>query len=190
MTKNAREIVHSTCLITIALAGLVHLLIAPAHYAHAPAHGIFFAGAGLAQCGWAVAFWRRPTLTLYRAGLTVSGGLVVLWLLTLALPAPFGGHEAGSIDSSAVVCKVSELIGLIALVAVAAQGGQLAVGRKLSVPRLVSEALLVSLLMGAGFFGLGKAAEPLFPHWQHEIEHGHEESDHQAEHGEHDHAEK
>ncbi|MBI1878392.1 MAG: hypothetical protein HYR94_09230 [Chloroflexi bacterium] len=114
MSKSKDEIIPYICVITIGLAGLTHLFIVPAHYAHAPAHGVFFAVAGLVQCAWAVAFWRRPSLTLYRAGLAVSGGLVVLWLLTLALPAPFGGHDAGSIDASAVVCKVSELLGLIA----------------------------------------------------------------------------
>jgi hypothetical protein len=201
MLKNNQEIIRSVCVITIALAGLVHLLIAPAHYAHAPAHGIFFAVAGIGQFAWAVIFWRRPSLALYRVGLAVSGGLVVLWLLTLALPAPFGGHDAGTIDASAVVCKASELIGLIALVALVLQGGKLAIGGNLSAPRLMSEAVLVSLVVGAVFFGAGKAAEPMFPQWQHphvesehsaapdeqdhDLEHG--EHDHDAEHGEHDH---
>ncbi|MCQ3980642.1 MAG: hypothetical protein DPW09_45120, partial [Anaerolineae bacterium] len=65
MLKNNQEVIRSICVITIALAGLVHLLIAPAHYAHAPAHGLFFAAAGIVQCIWAVAFWRRPSLALY-----------------------------------------------------------------------------------------------------------------------------
>ncbi|GAB4441591.1 MAG: hypothetical protein Fur0044_38050 [Anaerolineae bacterium] len=188
MSKSSREIIRSICVLTIALAGLVHLIIAPAHYAHAPAHGIFFAIAGLIQCAWAVAFWRRSSLALYRVGLAVSGGLVVLWLLTLALPAPFGGHDAGSIDTPALVCKVSELVGLIALVALVMQGGQWAISGKLSAPRLLGEAVIVSLLVGAVFFGAGKAAEPLFPQWQHGVEHAHEETDSPAEHGEHDHA--
>lgn len=197
MFKNNQEIIRFICVITIALAGLVHLLIAPIHYAHAPAHGIFFAVAGVMQCAWAVAFWRRPSLALYRAGLAVSGGLVVLWLLTLALPAPFGGHDAGAIDASAVVCKVSELTGLIALVALMLPGGNLVISGNLSASRLMSEAVLVSLIVGAVFFGAGKAAEPMFPQWQHT----HAESEHSAapdqqehdmehsqdmEHGEHD----
>ncbi|MBE7550450.1 MAG: hypothetical protein HS126_05170 [Anaerolineales bacterium] len=201
MLKTNHEVIRSICVITIALAGLVHLLIAPAHYAHAPVHGLFFAVAGIVQCAWAVTFWRRPSLALYRVGLAISGGLVVLWLLTLALPAPFGGHDAGTIDASVVVCKASELIGLIALVALMLQGGKLAAGSSLSAPRLMSEALLVSLIVGAVFFGAGKAVEPMFPQWQHphlesersaapaeqdhDLEHG--EHHHDAEHGEHDH---
>jgi hypothetical protein len=35
--------------IAIAIAGLIHLVLAPAHYAHAPAHGVFFALAGMAE---------------------------------------------------------------------------------------------------------------------------------------------
>jgi hypothetical protein len=176
------EITRYICVATIALAGLVHLFIAPAHYGHAPAHGIFFAMAGLVQCAWVIAFWRRPSLTLYRLGLAVSGGLVVLWLLTLALPAPFGGHDSGSIDTPALVCKLSETIGLVALVALVMQGGQLALAGALSAPRLMSEALLVSLLVGGAFFGVGKVAEPLFPQWQHGAEHLPA-----AEHGDHSH---
>jgi hypothetical protein len=198
------QIIRSICVLTIALAGLVHLFMAPEHYAHAPAHGLFFGVAGLIQCAWAVTFWRRPSLPLYRIGLALSGGLVVLWLLTLALPAPFGGHDAGSIDASAVVCKVSELVGLITLVALAIQGGQFAAMGRLSMPRLVGEALAVSLIVGVGFYGLGKAAEPIFPQWQHphqvsehsaehgeadhDMTHEHSESEHTMEHGGHDHA--
>jgi ABC-type nickel/cobalt efflux system permease component RcnA len=109
----------------------------------------------------------------------------VLWLLTLALPAPFGGHDASSIDAPAIVCKVSELVGLIALVALALQGGQFAAPGKSSRPKLVGEAVVVSLIVGAGFFGLGKAAEPLFPQWHHEAGHSHEEIEHEADHDEH-----
>lgn len=188
MSKSSREIIRSICAITIAVAGLVHLIIAPVHYDHAPAHGIFFAIAGLIQCAWAVAFWRQPSLALYRVGLAVSGGLVVLWLLTLALPTPFGGHDAGSIDTPSVVCKLSELVGLTALVALMMQGGQWVLNGKLSSPRLLGEAVVVSLIVGALFFGAGKAAEPLFPQWQHNAEHAHEETGQPAEHGEHDHA--
>jgi hypothetical protein len=155
-------------IIMIALAGLVHLLIAPAHYAHAPAHGLFFAVAGLVQCGWAVAFWRWPSLALYRVGLAISGGLIVLWLLTLALPAPFGGH-AEAIDASALVCKASELSGLISLVALALMGPT-AFGPR-SATRRVGEALALSLIVGLIIFGAGKAAEPLFPGLEHEAQH-------------------
>lgn len=205
MFKDKQNIIHSICVLTIALAGLVHLLVAPAHYDHAPVHGIFFAVAGIIQCAWAVVFWRRPSLALYRLGLAVSGGLVVLWLLTLTLPAPFGGHDMGAIDASAIVCKVSELAGLFALVALVLQGG--AMSGNLSVGRVMGEAVLVSLLVGALFFGAGKAAEPVFPQWQHahaesepsaaphehsaDPEHGQQEHNtehsHDTEHGEHDH---
>jgi hypothetical protein len=167
----------------IALAGLVHLLIAPVHYAHAPAHGLFFAGAGLGQCVWAVAFWRRPSLALYRVGLAASGGLVVLWLLTLALPVPFGGH-AEPIDASVIVCKASELIGLVSLV-ILALVGQTTFGPR-STARRVGEALALSVIVGLVFFGVGKAAEPMFPGLGHEAQHAHEHSaeapDHAEEH--------
>jgi hypothetical protein len=64
MSTSKTEIIRLIPTVTIALAGLVHLLIVPAHYAHAPAHGIFFALAGIVQITWAVAFWRRPSVIL------------------------------------------------------------------------------------------------------------------------------
>jgi hypothetical protein len=65
MFKSKTEITGLIPMITIALAGLVHLLIVPAHYAHAPAHGIFFALAGIVQIAWSVAFRAvlRPSFT-------------------------------------------------------------------------------------------------------------------------------
>lgn len=32
-----------------ALAGIIHLWIIPEHWEHAPAHGLFFLGVGIAQ---------------------------------------------------------------------------------------------------------------------------------------------
>jgi hypothetical protein len=148
--------------ITIAIAGIVHLLITRMHYAHAPIHGIFFALAGLAQCAWAVAFWRGPSLLLYRLGLGLSGGLVTLWLLTHTWGAPFG-HGSEFIDLSTVICKASELTGLISLVVLAWMG--YITFEHSSRFRRVSEALALSLLVGIGFFGLGKIVEPWLPQW-------------------------
>ena len=62
----------------IAVAGLVHLIIAPGQVSHAPAHGGFFAVAGVAQITWAVAFWRYRSSQLGWIGMALSGGLIVL----------------------------------------------------------------------------------------------------------------
>ncbi|MGH2582140.1 MAG: hypothetical protein ACRDFQ_04510 [Anaerolineales bacterium] len=182
--------------LAIALAGAVHLVLAPQHFAHAPAHGVFFVLAGSAELAWATLFLRRPTKQLYYAGLALVGGLVALWAITRVLPAPFHG-AAEPIDLGGIVSKISELAGLGALLMVAAQGGIAGV-RKQSLSRLAATALLLSAAAGAASYGLGFAAEPLFPSLaaeshseveHHEEEHPHEEEHDHEEGKEHDHGE-
>ncbi len=145
----------------IALAGLIHLAVAPMHYAHAPAHGIFFALAGGVEILWALAFWRRPSLRLYHTGLAVAGGLVVLWAVTRALPAPFG-HGPEAIEASGLVCKVSELTGVIALGMLALRGQLPGIARR-PAWRVAGEALALALIMGWVSWGVGYAATPWWP---------------------------
>ncbi|MFN3974345.1 MAG: hypothetical protein ACK4K2_03575 [Dehalococcoidia bacterium] len=98
----------------MASAGVIHLVLTPFHYAHAPAHGILFAFAGAAQVVWAVAFWRKPTLLLWNLGVLGAGALVLLWLITRFLPAPFG-HGPEAVNATGVVVKVCEVIAIAAL---------------------------------------------------------------------------
>ncbi|MCS7222768.1 MAG: copper chaperone PCu(A)C [Anaerolineae bacterium] len=152
---------RSISVVAIALAGVIHLVITPFHYDHAPAHGIFFAVAGIAEILWALAFWRRPSLRSYYIGLAVAGGLVVLWGITRALPAPFG-HGPEPIEALGVVCKLSELIGLSALIMLALQG-RLTEGVKRPAWRTASEALTLALVLGLASWGIGYAATPWLP---------------------------
>ena len=147
--------------IAIILAGLIHLAVAPEHYAHAPAHGVFFVLAGVAEILWGLAFWRRPTPRRYHLGLALAGGLIVLWAVTRVLPAPFG-HGPEPVNASGLVCKASELIGVLSLVMLAAQG-QL-IGASSQPPlRPAGEALALALVVGLVSFGIGSAATPLLP---------------------------
>lgn len=160
--------------IAIAAAGVIHLVVAPQHYAHAPAHGIFFVVAGLAEIAWAIVFLRQPTQQVYYAGLLLTGGLIVLWLVTRIIPAPFHGH-AEAVDLGGTVCKISELVGLAALLLVAAQGGIAGLSRQAFV-RLAAVAIVLSVAAGALSYGVGRAAEPLFPSlFGESAEHQHEE---------------
>jgi hypothetical protein len=163
--------------LTIAAAGAIHLILAPQHYAHAPAHGIFFAIVGLAELAWALAFLRYPTQPMYYAGLALAGGLVVLWVITRYLPAPFE-HEMGVIDLGGIVCKFSEMVGIVALVGIALQGRIAGLARH-SLARLAGTALLLALSVGAVTYSVASWAEPLFPSLAgkgyHEGEEHHEE---------------
>lgn len=169
---------------TIALAGLIHLGVAPEHYAHAPAHGVFFVLAGVAELLWALAFWRRPTPRRYHLGLALAGGLIVLWAITRVLPAPFG-HGPEPVNASGLVCKVSELLGIVSLVMLAVQG-QLMGAVSQPPLRPAGEALALALVVGLVSYGAGYAATPLLPALglQEEpahAEHMHEESAHEHE---------
>lgn len=173
----------------VAVAGVVHLIVAPEHYAHAPAHGIFFVVVGLAEIAWAIIFLRQPTQQVYYAGLLLTGGLLVLWAVTRIVPAPFHGH-AEAVDLGGIVCKLSELVGLAALVLVAAQGGIAGLGRQAFV-RLAAVAVLLSVAAGALSYGVGRAAEPLFPSlFGESAEHHHDDGEAHEHEDEHEHTEE
>ncbi len=146
--------------------------------------------AGLAQIVWAVAFLRQPSAQMYYAGLALAGGLIVLWGLTRVFPAPF--HDSREvIDIGGIICKISELIGLGALLVLAAQGGVLGLCKQ-TVARLAAIALLLAAAGGLLSYGIGRAAEPLFPSLfgaEHsDADHDHADGEHTTEEHEHEEA--
>lgn len=156
----------------VALAGLIHLLLAPQHWAHAPAHGVFFVVAGIAEIAWGVAVWRRPSLALYYIGLVGAGGLVVLWGITRVLPAPFG-HGPEPIEMMALVCKASEglsMVVLAALILPATMSGT----KRSAVWRSIVLLVVAAFIVGFLTYGVARAAEPVLP-WLGATEHQHEE---------------
>jgi copper(I)-binding protein len=163
---------RSISILAMVAAGVIHMVLAPDHYSHAPAHGIFFAIAGAVEMLWAIAFWRRTSRGLYAAGLAIAGGLIVLWAITRFAPAPFEG-EPGLVDAGGILCKLSELAGFGALVGLALQG-QVAGSARQSNGRVIASALALALISGIAAYGLGFAAEPLFPSLAGQ-DHGHEE---------------
>lgn len=147
--------------LALAFAGIVHAFLAPEHFAHSPAHGIFFAFSAVAEIAWAYIFWRRQDERTYYAGLMIAGGLIVLWAATRVLPAPFEG-EVGEIDLGGVLCKFSELVGMGALVMLGAQSKILGLAKR-SFGRLVAEAMIISLFAGSLTYIAARDLEPLLP---------------------------
>jgi copper(I)-binding protein len=170
MLKNSIKL-QNLPVIAIATAGIIHLLIAPIHYSHAPAHGIFFALSGATELLWAAAFWRKPSSRLYYFGLALAGGLVVLWAITRFLVAPFE-QEPGMWDLGGLVCKASELVAILALCAMAVQG-QIASLRRASLARTAGMALILALAVGAFTYGTGLALQPVLPSLAGSGEHEH-----------------
>lgn len=183
-TSHRLSPIQWTAVIAIGFAGLVHIVIAPAHWQHAPAHGLFFVLAGIVELGWAVVYWRQPSLRLTLIGIGLAAMLVMLWLLARALPAPFG-HGPETIDTWSVVCKLSELVGALALGVLVFQVIGTAANRG-KVARMVLLAVVAGLLAGATTYAVARAAEPLFPSLaavEHEDDHDEgEEHDESEEH--------
>lgn len=149
-------------IVSLLAAGIVHLLIAPDHMDHAPAHGLFFGFAGLMQIGWAFEFRRAPTRRIVQAGMALSGGMILLWALTQVAGAPFSPAPE-PIDWSAVVSKLAEGFGMAAL-AVMAWRGQYAGGSSGgSSRRALAEGVGLALAACLVSYGGARATEPLLP---------------------------
>jgi hypothetical protein len=160
-------------IIAVAIAGMIHLLISPSHLAHAPAHGIFFALSGLAQVVWAMVYWRYPSKMTFYAGFALTGGMIVLWLLSQILGAPFA-QAPEPLDAGAMSSKLAELIALAALVALSRAHKKAALAWRQLV---IAEALGIALVFGLFSYGVGQATEPLFPSLMHVGGDAHDNSD-------------
>lgn len=147
--------------ISMAFAGFIHAYLAPQHYAHAPAHGLFFAASAIIEIAWAYLFWRRQDEKIYYAGLIIAGGLIILWAATRVLPAPFEG-EVGEVDLGGILSKLSELVGMGALVMLAVQGKIVGLVKR-SLFGLVAQALILSLFAGTLTYIAARDLEPLLP---------------------------
>jgi hypothetical protein len=155
-------IIASAAVLMIA-AGLIHLVIAPLHWAHSPAHGWFHLLSGGAEIVWGVLFWRKPSMVLCRTGMVMAGSLIVLWLITRVLPAPFT-HEPEEMEGFGILSKLSEAMGIAALV-FAIVSKAISSGSRFSVWRIVGAVAVTAILAGGFVYTLGIAIEPLFPGW-------------------------
>lgn len=164
-------------IVALLMAGIVHLIVAPDHFSHAQAHGLVFGAIGLAQASWAVvAWWRRADLArsmpLLVVGIALSGGVIVLWLLTHFIRTPFA-DSAHALDLAVVVTKLAELIALISLIML---GGQTRIQSRGAALRAAAGTLF-AITVGFGLWGAGLLAEPLLPALGHSHDHsGHTHS--------------
>lgn len=141
--------------ISMGMAGAAHIKIAPEHLEHTLIHGAFFGLLGLAQLAWTAAnFWQRDFRSGWplRAGLALSGGVIVLWLLSHLIASPFSAEIHPS-DAFTPVTKLAEAVAFGALIIVPR-----APARRLHATRAM-------LMVGAGavVWGVGMALTPLFP---------------------------
>lgn len=164
----------------IGLAGLIHLVITPQHWAHSPAHGLLFAVVGVVEVVWAVMAWRRPSARLYSVGLVLAVGLVVLWTITRILPAPFGHGGPEPVEPYGIVCKLAETLGAIVLGVLVF--GQIAATNASAARRAVALWVIAAVVLGFATYGVARAAEPFLPALGAPAEHQHEHEESTSEH--------
>ena len=163
-----------TAIVALAIAGLIHLYISPDHFSHAPAHGIFFALSGAAQLLWAIVAWFRTNRSIYYTGLALSGGMVILWLLTQVWTPPFA-EMAEPIDIWAIASKAAEMVGFFALVFFFSRWTTQPDAPR--VDRNLFAGLATAVAAGVIFFAGGYAAQPMLPALQHATGAAHDNAD-------------
>ena len=144
----------------ISAAGLAHLMITPAQFSDAIAHGVFFVILGTAQLIWAYAFWRSSAPQLYWTGIALSGGVVLLWTLTRVVSSPFEPNSH-AIDLAMAVTISGELIGLFTLMLIGTS--QSTTITKRLVLKVIGQSLVAALIFGFGSWGTGHVTEVVFP---------------------------
>ncbi|MEM8963191.1 MAG: MbnH family di-heme enzyme [Acidobacteriota bacterium] len=168
--------------VAMVIAGIVHLVIAPTHFSHSAAHGLFFGLLGVPQILWAVALLAMVVVMaksddqpskwmtgFHYSGLMLSGGAVVLWLLTQWVQTPFATSPE-PIDTPTVVSKLAELIAAIALLV-----------PHFRQSRRFATGIVTTCVMGVVMWSGGLAAESRFPVLMPDPGHDHGEHDHSAE---------
>lgn len=169
-------------IILLCSAGVIHLIITPDHFSHAPAHGLFFGVIGVAQVVWALMAWRRrgdlPRSTrLLTMGVALSGGVVVVWLLSHFTWTPYS-EDIHAVDWSTVLTKIAESLALVLLIVSAEPQS---IPRRL--PRFlrprITASFLFSAVIGFAMWGAGMLTEPYFPDLWHSHDH-HHDHDHGA----------
>ena len=154
------------------LAGAIHAsYVAIEHWSEfPPLETVFFVSAGLAQIVWALLFFRSPSEKKYYFGLLINGGILVTWLLTRIVSAPFqeGVEAIALIDSS---------IALLELIAIICSVGCLLKKKQGKILKTSAVAFFVVIFSGLANYSLSMGMEFVFPDRVFEHSHGHSESD-------------
>lgn len=92
----------------LVVSGVLHLGLAPAHFADSVAYGLFFVAVGLALPLAAAAVLAWPSRLTYLTGGALSAALVPLYLFFRLVPPP-GAAMPEEFDVAGIVAKVTEV---------------------------------------------------------------------------------
>jgi hypothetical protein len=141
------------------VAAVLHLIVAPAHFAEHVGQGLFMVIVGALQILWALAFYRRVTLSSYVVGFAIALGAILVWVIAITVRPPFQ-DAAEPADAIAYTTEVAQAITVLALLILPFSRRGVGVGR--AAP-LVVAALFLGLVVGGGAYGAGLAGESLMP---------------------------
>jgi hypothetical protein len=144
---------HLTAALSMLGAGLMHLMILPEHFDHAPAHAWFFAVAGVLQIGWSAIAWRPTHKAVDLFGLVMAGCLILLWGVTRIYPAPFSSGPE-KVDGAGLISKALEGAAFIALTIILVRQGE---------RRWPAYGALLAVVATVGLYFGGRIAGPAFP---------------------------
>lgn len=117
---------RNLALLTMAAAGIIHLVAAPEHMAHMTVHGVALLVFGVLQVAWVAVAWRWWTRIVMLAGIALSLGLILLWALLYTAPTSIIGHlalHARHFDRMLIATKLLEGVAGASLIAAYARVG-------------------------------------------------------------------
>lgn len=107
--------------VTVALAGLIHVVLIPDHFAERFLYGVVFTAMALFQLNLALVLVLRPGPRAYQAGIWGSALIVLVYVATRLAPPP-GADAPEAVDAIGITATTLELAAVI-LLAVALPDG-------------------------------------------------------------------
>jgi hypothetical protein len=124
MSADAEKVLLRACVLSL-VAGLVHGIVSPDHFAEWWGYGVFFIVAAFAQATYGaiplfhrmvedksvLAAWSRPKLRAFLwVGILGNCATLLLWLVTRTVGIPFFGPEAGKVEAIGFWDSLSKLV--------------------------------------------------------------------------------
>jgi hypothetical protein len=107
------------------VAGSIHAVAAPSHFAETWTHGAFFAGLAAFQLAWGVRIYSDPSSRGLRLGIGVSVAVIAVWIVSRTVGVPFGPEpwHPESVGALGVAATATEaMIALLSQALLASSG--------------------------------------------------------------------
>jgi hypothetical protein len=105
---------------TTAIAGILHIILAPNIMGRNPNSGIFFFVAGIAQIFWIVPMLKKWGRTWYYIGIAGTIVLIIIWVITRMPGNPITGR-GGPISEMAIAVEIFQVAYVIITAIIAAK---------------------------------------------------------------------